>query len=213
VRYARRVIVVVGAVHACGSGDVAPAGLAAGIAVAAVEAGARVELAARIGDDPAGDALLLALAASSVGHVATLRDASRRTPVYVADDEPIDLDDDGQARAEVVSGPTLDGADVNLALRYLSDYRVIVAAHPSPDVLGEAIAAAGWAGAHLVVALDPAAPTAQGDVPGDALILAVEAGATGLGDPIGRYAAAVDAGQDPAEAFALTLGAGEPIAS
>jgi hypothetical protein len=76
------------------------------------------------------------------------------------------------------------------------------------------VAAAGWAGGHLVVVLDPAIDgTTPADLPADALVLAVDGTATGLGDPIGRYAAAVDAGQVPADAFALTLGAGEPAAS
>ena len=47
--------------------------------------------------------------------------------------------------------PSLDPADVGLALRYLSDYRVIVLIHPTgQEMVAEASAAAGWAGAHLV---------------------------------------------------------------
>ena len=94
-------IVVIGAVHASGSGEVAPAGLAAGIALAAAAAARAVELVARIGDDPAGDAVLLAFAAAGIGHVATLRDPARRRPPVEADDEPMDrstVDDDGAAR-------------------------------------------------------------------------------------------------------------------
>ena len=43
-------------------------GLAAGIARAAAAAGAEVQLIGKVGDDPAGDAVLLALARGGVGH-------------------------------------------------------------------------------------------------------------------------------------------------
>ena len=48
-----------------------------------------MELIGRAGDDPAGDAMLLALARASVGHVALLRDPARPTPIVadVSDDE------------------------------------------------------------------------------------------------------------------------------
>jgi sugar/nucleoside kinase (ribokinase family) len=209
------VIVVIGAVHASGSdGTVTPAGLAASVGIAAAAAGARVELVARIGDDPVGDAVVLAVAAAGIGHVATLRDPARPTPVESADDEPVDLDDDRAPMPDDPAGPTLDGGDVGLALRYLAEYRVIVVAHPSEAVLAEAIAAAGWAGADLVVIVDPAVDGAPpDDLPADALVLAVDGGASALGEAIGRYAAAVDGGTAPAEAFAATLGAGDVVAA
>ena len=211
-RYPRWVIVVIGDIGAAGSvGEVSPAGMTGAVALAAATAGARVELVARVGDDPVGDALLLAIAAAGVGHVATLRDASRQTPLAGVDDEPVDLDDDAPPMPPVdAPTPTLDGADVSLALRYLPEYRVVIVVHPSPSVLAEAVAAARWAGAHLVVALDPAMDgPAPADLPADALVLAVAGDAVGLGDAIGRYAAAVDRGDDPAAAFAATLGAAE----
>jgi hypothetical protein len=181
--------------------------------MAAAASGARVELVARIGDDPTGDAVLLSIAAAGVGHVATLRDPARATPVEAPDPEPTDLDEEvAEPAADDPGGPTLDGGDVGLALRYLADYRVIVVAHPSPAVLAEAMAAAGWAGAHLVVIVDPATDAAPpADLPADALVLAVDGGATALGEAIGRYAAAVDGGTAPADAFAASLGAGEPV--
>jgi sugar/nucleoside kinase (ribokinase family) len=212
-RYPTWVIVVIGDIGAAGSvGEVSPAGMTGAVALAAATAGARVELVARVGDDPVGDGLLLAIAAAGVGHVATLRDASRQTPITGVDDEPVDLDDDAPPPAPPVDAPTptLDGADVSLALRYLPEYRVVIAVHPSPAVLAETVAAARWAGAHLVVALDPAMDgPAPADLPADALVLAVAGDAVGLGDALGRYAAAVDRGDDPAAAFAATLGAVE----
>ena len=50
-----------------------PSGRACGIALAAAGAGANVEFMGRIGDDPAGDALLMALGRAGVGHAALLK--------------------------------------------------------------------------------------------------------------------------------------------
>jgi sugar/nucleoside kinase (ribokinase family) len=207
------VIVVIGAISAdLATGAAVPAGSAVAIGRAAAAEGARVELVARVGDDPIGDAVLLAIAAAGIGHVATLRDPAR-TQVATHVEEPTDLEEDAGHVGAVVDdqpGPTLDGADVGLALRYLSDYRVIVTVHPSNGVLAEAVAAASYAGASLIVVTDPSGDPDPGDaLPGDTLVLAAEAGAIGVGATIGRYAAAIDGGTDPATAFAATLGATE----
>ena len=66
-----------------------PAGRTCEVALAAAEAGARAEVVGRIGDDPAGDALLIALAQG--GRRATRpRSATRpgRRPVLPAATEP-----------------------------------------------------------------------------------------------------------------------------
>lgn len=216
-------IVVIGAVVARRNGtDIVPGGLASEIALAAAAAGARVEVVARIGDDPPGDAVLLAFAAAGVGHVATLRDAARTTPVTLDDDdEPIDPDPDPAPDPRVDSAggrpaapaPTLDAADVGLALRYLSDYRVIVAVHPAdPGMLAEIEAAAGYASAYLVVVTDPEAEPVD-EAPPAALIVEATSEAVGFGRLLGRHAAAVDLGEDPATAFAMLSAAasiGEP---
>jgi hypothetical protein len=209
------VIVVIGALASrVVDGAVVPAGAVAAIAQAAAEAGSAVQCIAKVGDDPAGDALLLAIAQAGVGHVATLRDASHRTAQLP--DEPADggLDVAPADEAVPVGGdpvtpaasPGLDAADVGLALRYLPDHRVIVAVHPDgPAITAEVVAAAAWSGAHLLVIADPAAPL---DVPEGAVVLAVDpATAERLGPLVGRYAALVDAGSTPADAFAATLGA------
>ena len=206
-------IVVIGAVFARGTtAELVPGGLAAGIALAAASAEARVELVARIGDDPAGDAVLLAFAAAGVGHVATLRDPARATPIAPAEVDAIDLDPDVAAEVDTPAtavppdgAPTLDSGDVDLALRYLSDYRVIVVVHPTDAVLPEVIAAADYAGAHLVVVADPdgAAPDA---LPTAALVVEASDDAAGFGDLLGRNAAAVDRGEAPATAFAMLSG-------
>ncbi len=205
-------IVVIGGLGLRGSiEEPEPDGLAPAIAIAAAAAGARVELISKAGDDPAGDAVLLALAGAGVGHVATLRDPSRLTPVRSLPDEPTDPATDeatetgaGGAAEDAPPAdlrPTLDAADVSLALRYLTDFGVLVAVHPSSDLLAEAVSAAGWASARLVVVLE-----SEGDVPAgmpaDALVVAAAADdAEGVGERIGRYAAAVSRGDDAAAAY------------
>lgn len=190
------------------SGEAAPAGFAATVATAAAAAGSKVELVTRIGEDPAGDAVILALARAGIGHVATLRDAGRRTPVVPSTDEDgvPDLDEDA-ASTPVVSppGPTLDGGDVGLALRYLSDYRVIVVAHAADrNVLDEVLAAAGWSGARLVVITSPGVEVA---LPIEATAIAAEPDAEAVASRVGRYAAAIDGGGDPDTAYAVLTGA------
>ncbi len=205
-------IVVIGEIGASGAGPgMAPSGLAAGIALAAAAAGTRVEIVARLGDDPAGDAVLLAFAAAGVGHVATLRDAAHATRLVEPTAEPIDPDghdgdDVGEAPgADARITPTLDAADVGLALRYLDDYRVIVLVHPADDgVIREVVRATDWATAHLVVISEPTAP-APDDLPADAVLLAASDEAEGIAGILGRYAAAVDGGDEPATAFRATL--------
>ncbi len=217
-------IVVIGALElADAASGSSVAGLAGAIAVSAAAAGSAVQVIAKIGDDPAGDALLLALARGGVGHVATLRDASHPTAERPAT-MPADQDVDAGGEPDVVASssplgseaspvdgvgpqpPILEPADVALALRYLPDYQVVVVVHPSATVLAEAVEAARWAGAHLVVMADPAGTLP--DLPATALALAVASDdADGVGPLIGAYCAAVDGGAEPAAAFATTLGA------
>ncbi len=210
-------IVVIGSVQASGTaGGIRPAGLAAAVAETAAAADARVEVVARLGDDPAGDAVLLRFAALGIGHVATLRDPARPTRILQPETEPVDPDASSDASDAASAGPTaeeptLDAGDVGLALRYLTDFRVVVAIHPSDGVLAETVAAAAYGGAHLVVVRAGESPSPS-DValPTDALVLAAPLDGTALGDPLGRYAAAVDAGEDPAAAYAATFGVLEP---
>ena len=202
------VIVVIGPVvgRRRGSDGVEPAGPAAGVAIAAAAAGSVVEMVTRVGDDVPGDAVVLALARSGVRHVATIRDAGRSTPVLPDDNDALDPGDDTtQAQPPMTEPPSLDPADVGLALRYLGDYRVIVLIHPTgQEMVGEAAAAAGWAGAHLVLVTtgdDPA-----GDVPDGALVITAHRDAEGVPALLGRYAAAVDRGEDVAAAYAALTG-------
>ena len=215
-------IVVIGAIGLRGSvEEPEPDGLAPAIALSAAAAGARVELISKAGDDPAGDAVMLALAQAGVGHVATLRDPARITHVRHQPDEPTDPAMDPRAANESADNggsgappdtsesepepadlpPTLEAADVSLALRYLTDFGILVAVHPSADLLAEAVSAAGWAGARLVLVLEPDGDVPAG-VPADALVVAARPdGADAVGARIGRYAAALSRGDDAAAAY------------
>lgn len=208
-------IAIIGTPRLRGSGsDADVAGLAAATAVAAAAAGSRVELIGKVGDDPPGDAVLLALTRHFVGHVATLRDPARQTPVIPAVDEPVALDGTEGAAVEASvtppEGPVLDAADVGLALRYLPELAVIVTVHASTDVVEEAVAASGWAQTALVVVVPPDAVAPEG-LPETATVVAVaddddlEAGA---GAAIGRYAAAIDHGEPASEAYADLVATG-----
>ena len=206
-------IVVIGSAHLRGTGaEAVPDGLAGRAAAAAAAAGAAVELVAKVGDDPVGDALLLALARAGVGHVAVLRDGVHATGHRRDDADRPDLDDADDDGWIVRPGDrlALDAADVALALRYLTDFRVVVAVHPSPGIAREAIAAADWAGAEvvLVTAPDAALPA---DLPSTALVVGVgaEEAVEDVAVRLGTYAAAIDRGEDGAAAFAaLTAAAG-----
>jgi hypothetical protein len=198
------------------------AGRASGIARAAAAGGSEVQLVGRVGEDPGGDAVLLDLAAALVGHVAILRDPSRSTPAAppppddeIVFDETIDVPTpargsaaaDGNAAADGETGPgatglSLEPADIELALRYLPDYRVLVVADPLGEAsLRVAVAAAGWNGAALIVV----AAAGVGRPPGgdDATVLeAPEDDSDGaFAAVVGAYAAALDRGEEPAEAF------------
>lgn len=197
----------------------AAVGLAVGIAAAAAAAGGSVQLVGRVGEDSAGDATLLALAESRIGHVATLRDPARPTPVEPAPaeagsdpnaDDEVDLlgtnqvgaPDDDRTSLRAGDSPTLDPGDVGLALRYLDGYRVIIVAEPLSrpgfDVAGEA---AAYGGARLVAIV--ADGGSADPLPEGAIV--IEAPAS---DPdgvfartVGLLAVALDAGADPAAAL------------
>ena len=198
-----------------------PAGRACVIALAAAARGARVELAGRVGEDAAGDALLLALSRGGVGHAAVIRDPVRGTPVAIP---PAPLDDDVSPLADPVAptpvaGIQLDAADVTLTLEYLGANGVLVV---TDDVATGALAAAVeggvFAGMRLVLLVDGTF-AAGGALPADATILAVpdardDDGAGAFETLVGAFAAALDAGASPKEAFASASGgaAWEPVA-
>jgi sugar/nucleoside kinase (ribokinase family) len=190
-------------------------GAPARAAVAAALAGATVQLVGKAGEDPGGDAVLLALAAAGVGHVAVLRDPAHSTPMAQPAGDPADVEDapvidellDDAAPAfeivpaDVADRPSLEPADVELALRYLPDFRAIVVAEPVADgVIAVAAEAAAYGGAELVVvvAAGQAPPAAT-----NALVLESprddDEGA--FATMLGELAAALDRGATAADAF------------
>jgi hypothetical protein len=230
------VIVVVGDPSLRVSDGTSPSvasGSAAAIARACTIAGAAVQIAGKIGDDPAGNELILALSRDGIGHVALLRDAGRATLIErspVSADPEIDAPtvdaalaletDDGGAKSRDASdasagagaspqaGPfAMAPEDLDLALRYLVSFAVLVVAEPLPsDTLAVAAEAASFSGAHLIVA----ARTTDDEGPAGVAVTLLE---PPLADPDGdfaalvaRYAVALDGGQSPNSAFRGALG-------
>jgi hypothetical protein len=192
--------------------EIVPTGTPARVAMAAAAAGRGVQLLGRTGDDPVADGLLLALARAGVGHVALLRDPARRTPLAP---QPATDDADPALVVEEASGtspegppvPTLDAGDVDLGLRYLTNYAVLVVAEPAgPDVVRVVADAASWTDAQLIVVVEQDAEPPVGLPPE---VIVFEAPAE---DPegdfaafVGRFAAALDDGAEAGDAFRSSL--------
>lgn len=193
-----------------------PAGRTCEVALAAVGAGARAEVVGRIGDDPAGDALLIALAQGGVGHAATLRDPARPTPVLPVPVEPDAVDaaafdepDDPPPAATPMAGPRLQPADVALGLQYLTAFGVLVVADDAPpEVLAACLDGAAFAGASLVVLVGEGSEPPAG-LPAAATVLEAPPDDEGaFSRMVGRYAAGLDAGDGPERAFTAALDEG-----
>jgi sugar/nucleoside kinase (ribokinase family) len=200
-------IVVLGTLAWREAPPVSPVGRAPEIALAAAARGARVEIVGRVGDDRAGDALVLALAAEGVGHAAVLRDPVHATPVVAPapEEDPDPFADAGPARAHAAGGPRLEAADVSLGLSYLTSFGVLVVADDVPaNAIAACVDGAQFAGAHLVLILGPGRRPPE-TLPADATVLAAPdiADDGAFAALVGAYAAAVDRGAAPGEAFRL----------
>lgn len=118
-------------------------GLAARIAMESVARGARVELVGTVGEDPAGDAVMIALGAAGVGHAAVLRDPAGATP----------------GGAKQGAQPRLDAGDIGLGLSFVPECRVIVVADDLDAAAAAAtMEAAAYHGAPVVAIVSPSAP-------------------------------------------------------
>jgi hypothetical protein len=161
------------------------------IAIAAAQAGGRVELVGSVGDDADGQKVALALGVAGIGHAALLRDPAGVTPR---------IDADGGETGSPLA--RLDRADVDLGLRYLPFCRVLVAAEPlQPGALDAALDAATYHGAALI-ALIPTGAAAPAPLPEDATVLELPAQDDGaFADLVGRYAARLAAGEPAADAW------------
>jgi hypothetical protein len=202
-------------------GNPVATGSAARIALTAADRGAAVQLIGKVGDDADGEALVLALGQGHVGHVALLRDPAHRTPVDVdaadaIDEELTETDEFPRRGAERAGGdpadsPALDAGDVELGLRYLTEFRVVVVADElGVTALRVAADAAGWNNGTLLAVVPYGQPEPAG-MPPDAIVLGAPVDdVDGVFDRlVGRLAAAIDAGADPQAAFRETVaGAG-----
>jgi hypothetical protein len=160
---------------------------ATGVALAAVEAGARVELVGSVGDDPDGDAVALELGRAGIGHAALLRDPAGVTP-----------------RASSTAGklPRLDAGDLDLGLRYLAEWRVLVMAEPIDDeTLAVAADAAAYHTAPLIVLVANDANPQVGLDRATTVLEMPEEDAGAFGALVGRYAALLDLGRPADDAW------------
>jgi hypothetical protein len=187
-------------------------GLAVDIAVAARAQGATVELVGKIGEDGAGDSVVLELARGGIGHAALVRDPSRPTPVLArvevveGDDAPeIEAVDSTVARllpVEPELRPGLDSDDIDLALRYLPQAAVVVVADElSPQTIKAVAEATAFESARLVVLAAEGADLSA--LPVEAIALEMPADDDGsFARMVGGMAARLDSGADPQTAFA-----------
>jgi sugar/nucleoside kinase (ribokinase family) len=156
-------------------------GTAARIAFATADAGADVQLVAKLADDQSGDEIVLALSRRSVGHAALLRVPSRLGDQTVG---------------------VLEEGDLELALQYLADFRVVILTEPlSQGALRIVAAAASYAGAYFILVL-PAGAEPEAAPDATTILEAPTADPYGaFAGLVGRYAAALDRGVPAEEAF------------
>jgi hypothetical protein len=202
-------------------GEQCAGGLAVAVAAAARRRGSAVELVGKVGNDGAGDAVVVALGRLGIGHAALLRDPIRPTPVLAVpavDDEAAELESDGpEARLlpeDSDARPGLEAADVELALRFLPAAGVVVIADPlSEETMLAGVEGAAFAAARLIV-LTPAGATPPA-VPAEATVLESPLADDGsFGRLVGVFAGSLDAGVEPGSAFAEAVAAAgwEPAA-
>jgi sugar/nucleoside kinase (ribokinase family) len=208
------VIVVIGSpIGRIAEGGIAAGGPASRVALRAADAGHVVQLVGRTGDDPTAEAVVLDLARGGVGHVALLRDVSRVTPLEpepTIDLEPEDLDDSSAippSEGRAASASPLDAADVDLGLRYLTDFAVVVLAEPAgADVIRVVLDAARWAEARLVLVVAAGGAVPDG-LPADGIVFeAPDSDPDGVfATLVGDFAAALDDGAQPEDAFRASV--------
>jgi hypothetical protein len=195
-------------------GAIAASGMSSRVALSAAGAGRAVQIVGRVGDDPTADAVVLDLARGGVGHVALLRDGTRATPLEPAEPDGTEVDDadDGTTFATpdpdaTAGGPALEAADVELGLRYLTEFAVLVIAEPVDGATSAVVAeAAGWGDARLIVIL-PHDVSVPDRLSADAVVFeAPETDPDGVFAAfVGHFAAGLDDGVEPEAAFRGSL--------
>jgi len=211
--YPQSVIVVIGSpIGRIADDAIAAGGSASRVALAAAAAGRVVQLVGRTGDDRTAEAVVLDLARGGVGHVALLRDPARMTPLEpepALDVEPDDLDDTASSpdTPDPSGAAPLDAADVDLGIRYLTDFAVVVLAEPaSADVVRVVADASRWADARLVLVVAAGGSVPNG-LPTDGIVFeAPDSDPDGVfATLVGDFAAALDDGAEPEIAFRASV--------
>jgi hypothetical protein len=150
------------------------------VARRAAASGRRAEIAATAPPGTTGDTQLAVLAAAGIGHAAVLRTPSA----------------------------SLDPADLELALRYLPDIRVVVVADDVAVLGATAAAAAAWAGAELILVTSATSFAPPGIDPRTTVLAGPSADPDGaFAGLVGQLAARLDAGTAIADAWDETLAA------
>jgi sugar/nucleoside kinase (ribokinase family) len=209
------VIVVIGSPIGRLDDDVlAAGGTASRVALAAARLGRTVQLVGKTGDDPTADGVVLDLARGAVGHVALLRDAGRATPLETVAPDAIDevAAEDGREASLADSapgppGPALEAADVELGLRYLTDFAVVVLAEPAdPETVAVVADAARWGEARMILVLS-ASQTVPDGLPGEVTVFeSPQSDPDGaFADLVGTFAASIDEGTEPGAAFRSSI--------
>ena len=106
-----------------------------------------------------------------------------------------------------VDGPAIDAADVDLGLRYLTAFEVVVVAEPAPTDLVTVVAdAARWSEARMVLVVASGSPC-RSALPADVIVFeAPDADPDGVfADLVGSFAAALADGVEPGEAFRASV--------
>jgi hypothetical protein len=157
------------------------AGLLEAIARRAAGTGARTEIVGVAPVGTVGDRQLAALAAAGVGHATVIRSEAAG----------------------------IEAADLDLALRYLPEVRVIVLASPAAPLLETAVAASSWSGAPLILIgpLDPDATRLAEAAEPAPVVLAPPADDpdAAFAGVVATLAARLDAGEDPVRAWKSTI--------
>jgi len=138
------------------------------------------------------------LGRAGIGHAAVLRDPAGATP----------RDDDADG-ADPRPVPRLDAADIDLGLRYLAECQVLVVGEPlDADALRVASDAASYHGAALVVLTAAGAAPSTELAEGATVLELPEEDSGAFPELVGRYAALLDSGRSPADAWRDALDEG-----
>ncbi len=191
-----------------------PAGRSVGVAQAVHQAGGEVQLVGKVGEDLAGDAIVLELGRRGIGHAALARAGSGLTPKGTIAPTDVDAEpdprapgaDDGATDEEPAGQPALpeglplDAADLKVALGYLPDIGAIVVATPLADDAAKVVAeAAAYHDAPLVSVVEPSGRTPPAFA--NAIVLEASASEQSFDRLVGAFAVRLASGANASDAL------------